>query len=338
VCNEHTQISQQARQKKIEGVENNIEQQKQIIENKKQEIQQIESEKNKLQDILASISVVQSNVPLFITGTLVIILGTALFLFYGLTLSGVIGTLIKSTGDQMQGNQMQAALPTLWDNFLNLPFFLKIISVLLAVLPLGIGYLLHEYKQKKQWLSFIAILLFVFILDIVIAFVVEKQIYSQESLLTNMPPFNEFISNSLLGSFGAIILLGFGAYFVWGMLLGSFLEKLNPQIHKSRIEQKIISCDLSISNLKNEIQNIEGTIIELKNKIKDLQESQIRVLDKEAEKELHKHLTDYTSGWVKYIVMYHGNDKQMANAKVEELHLKKDEVIKEFYATFEIIK
>jgi hypothetical protein len=238
----------------------------------------------------------------------------------------------------MQGNQIQAAIPTLWDNFLTLPLFLKIISILLAVLPLGIGYLLHEYKQKKQWLGFIIILLFVFILDVVIAFVVEKQIYTQESLLTEMKPFKEFINDNLLGSFGAIILLGFGAYFVWGMLLDSFLERLNPQIHKSRIEQIIKSYDLKIFNLKNGIQNTEGTISELKNKIRDLQESQIRVLDKEAEKELQKNLGDYTGGWQKLIVIYHGNDKQTAKTKVDELFLNKTEVIKEFYATFETTK
>jgi len=338
VCNEHTQISQQAKQKKIEGVENDIEQQRQFIETKKQEIQKIESEKNKHQLELAGLSIAPSKAPFFITGSIVIFLGTALFLFYGLTLSSVIGTLVKSATDQMQGQQIQAAIPTLWDNFLKLPIFLKIISILLSVLPLGIGYLLQEYKQKKQWFGFIIIILFVFVLDVVIATVVEKQIYTQESLITEMKPFNQYISDSMFGSFGAIILLGFGAYLVWGMLLDSFLEKLNPQIHKTRVEQKIKSFDLPISILKNEIQNIESLIIEFKNKIKDLIETQIRVLDKEAEKELQKNLSNYTSGWEKYIIIYHGNDKQMTKAKIEELFSKKDEVIKEFYETFETKK
>ncbi len=334
VCNDHTKISDSAKQKITDSIQENINQQLGLIDYKENEINSKELEKNKLLEELSKIDIEKNNLTLIISGSIVVILGIALFLFYGLTLSGVVGTLVRSSTNQMQ-DDIQATLPTLWDNFVTLPFILKIISILLAVLPLGIGFLIHEYKQKKQWTAFLSILIFVFILDVVIAFVVEKQIYSQESLLSELPPFNEYLIDNILGTFGAIILLGFGAYFVWGMLLDTFLTGLNPKLLTRKTETKINILNSKITQLKSDIENINTKIDNLKEEIKKLVDSRIAVFDDDSRKTFEKNLTDYTSGWERHIVNYHGGDRVTSKAKVEELHSIKKEIIADFYSQFE---
>jgi hypothetical protein len=329
ICNEHIIDSEKQKKKEIEKKENELAQLNRKIDQDKKDINKKEDERNKLQEENEPKNP-PDKLSLYILGAIVVILGVALFLFYGLTISGVINTLIRSNE---QTSQTQATIPTLWDNFITLPFYLKIISILLSILPIGIGYLIHMYKKQKQWLFLLIILIFVFILDVVIAFVVEKQIYGQEALFTELPPFKDYVMQNVLGTFGAIILLGFGAYVIWGLLFDSFILQLNPQFGKDKNKKRLKTSDTEIDLLKNQVKESQQLIELIEKSLVDLHNSAILYCNR---RELETHLAEYSSGWTQFFNGYY--DRPTADQTISELYKIKDEVITAFCARFKFLE
>lgn len=335
VCYEHTKESEKEKQKKVDNLQKTIDEKARLIAEREQEIERKEIESKNYQEELERVEIDKDIVNLSISGSIVIVLGAALFLFYILTLSGVIGALLGSNDEQLLGSQSQITVPNLWDKFLFLPLYLKVISILIAVLPLGIGYLLQGYKHKKRWGSFYSLLASVFVLDMLIAFVVEQQIYNQESLITELPSFAQYIKDHILGTFGAIIILGFGAYVVWGILLESFFEHLSPQATRAKMERKAKRLSAEMADLKTQVKALEADIDGTRDRIRKVQDSKTIDIDDIAKKELEKNLSDYTAGWQKLIDIYHGYDSSTKEDRIMQLHELRQEVLKEFYSALD---
>lgn len=195
-------------------------------------------------------------VKLWLTTIVAVGLGLALYGFYWLTIANVIHHLTIPVAPGLMTQTMN--LQTLWNNFIELPVLLIVLCGFFAFFPLAIGLVLVQRKgeaHNKTWMQYagvIGTLLFVFALDFLIALVIEKQLYDYDSLIRKVGDFATYVLKDILGTFGAILFLGFGAYVIWGEIIIIFFKIKDSETHMRICESEISTCQKAIDekNLK----------------------------------------------------------------------------------------
>lgn len=176
---------------------------------------------------------------------------------------------------------------------------------------IGLGYLIHMFYQKKNWLSYLklaAVVLATLAFDVLLAFFVEKKLWELNVVDEEASyGFAEAIQSQ---EFWLIIFLGFIAYLIWGFIFDFVMEehkekdkvknairKRNEQIviHKENIREN----NAKIDELKTLIRDIKAKISKAKGRIDELR----RIIDGTIipTKEYKLYASEYLQGWLTFI-------------------------------------
>lgn len=181
-------------------------------------------------------------------------------------------------------------------------------TVLIPFVFLSLGFLIHKFVEFKQkWAySIIAILTLVtFLFDFILAYEISKKLYDAAAA-------NSFIEKPEYGLANAItdvnvymiIFAGFVVYIVWGMLFYFVTLSFGTlDVVKTEVNKR----NELIEESKNNSSFLRSKVTELKRKI-DENNKEILTLKNPKKKfiynfsELDNILTQYVSGWNKYLV------------------------------------
>jgi hypothetical protein len=181
-------------------------------------------------------------------------------------------------------------------------------TVLIPFVFLSLGFLIHKFVEIKQkWAyNIIALLtLITFLFDFILAYEISKKLYDAAAA-------NSFIEKPEYGLANAftdinvymIIFAGFVVYIVWGMLFYFVTLSFGSRdVVKTEVNKRTELIEES----KNNSSSLRSKITELKRKI-DENKKEILNLKNPKRKfiynygELDNILTQYVSGWNKYLV------------------------------------
>lgn len=208
-------------------------------------------------------------------------------------------------------------------------------GVLILTLPflfLGLGYIIDEFRSRKDKLKAfkIGLIIFVtFIFDVILAYRIDQAIYDGRRLNSfNPEQFPEFTLSYALTSveFWLIIFAGFVAYLIWGLVFSFVMEayEKTDQIHTAvkAEREKIRNLQGEVTDKESEVGKLEYLIGENKREIEKLNES-INHSDFIDYKELENRVMQFFDGWLEWM---------NANKK-RETHLHEAHQIVEIFVT-----
>lgn len=183
----------------------------------------------------------------------------------------------------------------------------------LLLFVFGIG--LHVLWDIPGWLGkvgFGALLLVVLGTDALIAYFVEHKIHDMKIMMgkaNETDPHDWWTSPE----FWLVMVLGFVAALAWSLLLHAWMQEIGKK-DVSRLtaleirhrEDKKIPLKTRITDLKNQLLELEGDMARLELDIKALRESRQAVVFSPSE--LEKYVTDFYDGWLTYVNNRMGND------------------------------
>jgi predicted nucleic acid-binding Zn-ribbon protein len=214
---------------------------------------------------------------------------------------------------------------------------------------IGLGYLIHMFYQKKNWISYLkltGVILITLAFDILLAFFVEKKLWELNRIDEDaVYGFNEAINSQ---EFWLIIFLGFIAYLIWGFIFDFVMEehkekdKIKNAIRKRNEQIEIHNAQIhdnkaKIDELKDSIREIKERISKVRGRIEELQ----RIIDGTIipTKEYRLYSSEYMQGWLTYIneklsISQAENDRLVSEClEVCTAHLEKIGVREDYHNT-----
>lgn len=198
---------------------------------------------------------------------------------------------------------------------LKIGFSAFLLTIVAPFIFIALGYLVHKFSEKKSFANYLkmSVLIFLtFVFDCIIAFEITKKIYDAESL--NMFKERDSYGVSLAiqdVNFWLIIFAGFMVYIVWGLVL-SFVsdayrnfDKVNAALRKRK--QLINEYKEQKSAFENKIGSLETQKTNRLGQIETLKKSiGIETFNR---KEFEKIVSEFCSGWLKYMVNAKSSDE-----------------------------
>jgi len=326
---------------KVERISFNISnKQKKIDELNKKEILSLNTEKNRLLEEIESIESGKSKfkhelnydpITWSIQAFVCVILFFYIVIFYiSATYSAFYSNPleeIQQSGSGFSSEQLSTVLKSIFN-----PNALKLakkdtVSFLFVILSPAIficlGLLVHISLQRKQYKILTSILAGTFIFDSVLSYNICKNLYEFKYLIKLTNTEWNWINAIRTSEFYTIILFGFVAYVVWGVLFYFVMEAINQpsliEIRKNKIKAigfKLKEFDKIIYKLNDEIENYNKSILKYKQKKKEnLQDLSIEKLE--------KYISYFMRGWRKYIRSRNKNVEHYINLsnKIEKKFL-----------------
>lgn len=197
--------------------------------------------------------------------------------------------------------------------------------ILFPVIFLGLGFLIHDALDKKQYGMISILLLFTLLADILMGYKISENLYT---LAFNEGRVNEQWQFSMIWSdinFYLVLMLGFVVYVIWGALLHYTLtkyrdiqpdkvlelklENLDGKISEQKIElhdilTKTNSLKATVNTLDNEIDQKERDVIGYKNGVIPVDTAKLRSI-----------VGQFMKGWFEYIKFMFKDDEN----KIKEL-------------------
>jgi len=307
--------------KDIENSRNDMVRLSEEVKELEDEINEIKSGKNKkLFDEEKTFDPIGISLNLVICIFLIIYI----FIFYSSAIySCVFGNLSQTVEDFFSNNSNEMHLlfnsvfnPKAFSIAIQNPYvFLFVLFAPMVFIAFGI--LLHEFIQKKKYSLIPLVILVTLIFDIIIAYKISKDINDGKVLVglieSNWNWTNIFMDND----FYLVIMLGFVAYIVFGIVFHFLMEKINKpspiQIRKDEIKQK----KNKITEMGEQIQKSEKQIINYNAEEKKLK------LRKEGvalpENFVKAKVSDFMLGWHQYINSYGGKNVKNKNERANEI-------------------
>ncbi len=275
----------------------------------------------------------------FIIGSVLsVLLSIYLIIFYS---SSSYSAFVKNLGLELQssvsGHDITVLFNTIFDpmalhNASKSGTFGLFWTILFPVIFVAMGFLLHVFSTRKQSNSQKIIrtgslLSVVFGADVIIAYKITMGIY-EAKYLTGLVADKWKVSMVIKDvNFYLVILAGFAAYLIWGVLLNYVMEEYKNSRYvkvakKQRQEQ--------VSNLEHEIQKLESTInndadtINTNDakigKLENLLHAQIISLD-----DLYSTFDTFFSGWTNFITQRYRDDYDLEGSrKIKESNFELD--------------
>ena len=206
----------------------------------------------------------KSSAKFWIGLTFILPLTVYIFIFYISTSYSAFFRTFNPETDLFGGLFYPQALTEAYrDGILELGFILFIPFVFFAL-----GYLIHMFQHKKGIINtFKIVLLFIvtFIFDAILAYQIDSKLYSLNKTFED-PEFNIPLAFQSPG-FWVIIFAGFVSYVVWGLVFDFIMKEHSD---RDQIKMKIASIDHEIKNKIKVLEKIEEKIITLDKSINDL--------------------------------------------------------------------
>lgn len=198
--------------------------------------------------------------------------------------------------------------------------FLAIITVLFPAIFLAVGFLIHPFLEKKNFVAIVGLLLFTFCLDAVIGYKVSENIHNNafNAGLTNEQWKFDMIFYDL--NFYLILSAGFVSYVMWGFLLNYTLNKyreIQPDSRIAGLRKKIREAKGSIQEMQAAVKSGDVAIIKKEKNLNNYVEGKV-VIDIT---NLKSYIGQFMGGWNAYTNLM----KTDAEALITRANIKKDE-------------
>lgn len=281
-------------QKKINQLDDEVLKIEKDIAQKKNEIQKnentIDHKKKMIKDVQEKILDIKKHLPpfnyvMFGAGVFIVVLLTLyLFVFYASTGYSAFYGVEDSTSfihagvfkdAKKQGGEVLA------------------IFVLFPMIFLALGFLIHDFLEKKKHLALTGLLCFTLIFDVLLAYKIAEGIHanklmSGETTETWQPSLAFTDVN-----FWIIIAAGFVVYILWGLML-------HKVMHDYKMSQPGVREQQQLINFNNDIKEHEADMLRLQNEIEQFK-ADIVMFEKEKDKKLAEK-RDYLSGKIQSII------------------------------------
>lgn len=145
---------------------------------------------------------------------------------------------------------------------------------LLPMVFIGLGLLIHKFVENKQYFWLFLVIIFNFFVDFLFAFSIENKI---SRLMISMDlPTKPFYFNE---NFYMVLVLGFGAYLIWGFIYHFFMLEHEKKLPRQAKEQQLKDIQEHMDEKENEILELDGDIASLREKKRQLSERIRKVKD-----------------------------------------------------------
>lgn len=299
---------------KIDGDIQKVVVQKQLkdddIEDKKTDLQKVRSEG------------VETNSLPFIIGTLILTLLTLyLFMFYASTgYSAFFGIPTRLIGGFLA--------PTVFEDAAVDGNGALIFIVLFPIVFLALGYVVHLFLEKKNYIGLVAVLLFTLAFDVFMAYKIAKN--AHDLSFASGQTIQEWQASMAFGdvNFYIVIAAGFVVYVVWGYLLNNVIHQwytIQPNQAKTaeieKIKEQIIRMTNETAEMNNTIVLLKNTLISLDSKKVELEKkcsilkSGGIVVDVTALKGM---VGEFIGGWCLTINFLMNSQKELAERSIME--------------------
>jgi hypothetical protein len=237
----------------------------------------------------------------FLIGVLILIFLTVyLFVFYSSASYSAFFKEFKGneTGIAASIFDAKAVENAFRDGVTELTLILTIPFVFIAM-----GYLIHKFKENRQFGRILSMIFITFIFDGILAFEITDKIYklSQTNSFQNIPDYSIPLAIQSV-NFWLIIFAGFLVYFVWGFIFDFTMEahsrndKLAVAIGEK--EKQIKDSSAELSTLTAEIAKMTHGVAEHNteiNKLNKLLEGSI------IPKDFQTHVFGFAEGWMSWM-------------------------------------
>ena len=291
-----------------------------LSEIKEQKIPNLEKENSELEKEINTISgrfgkfpykniLAFNNVEFYTIVFFQIALTVFLVLFY---MNSFYSAFLKNVGLEVQqasfSNQITLVFNSIFDvNTFDLLSKSALQFILILAAPstvLVAGYLFHIKREEGKILEAAGLLLFVFLLDATLAYVIVQKIYEAKYLMGMEEKPWEFSHIFKMPEFWLVLFAGFVMYFIWGMLFNvvktKWYQRKPEKYAIAELYKKIQKNDEKLSRLKEEASHIKSLIIQ--------KEKEIRDLEFEIENYIFYNLThlksliySFANGWARFI-------------------------------------
>lgn len=277
----------------------------------KVQTEEIPKTKEKIEHIKEDISYIRKNpeeitgdktnkVSFFIGAFILLFLTVYLFIFYS---SASYSAFFK----EFKGNETGVAA-SIFDPKAVENAFRDGITELMLILTIpfvfiGMGYLMHKFKENKHYVKFIGMIIITFLFDSILAYEITGKIYnlSKTNSFQNTPDYSIPLAFQSI-NFWLIIFAGFLVYFVWGFIFDFTMEsfskndKLSIAIREK--EKQIKDSFAELTDLKNQNEKMTHAVAE--------HNTEISKLNKTLEgsiipKDFQLHAYGFTQGWMSWM-------------------------------------
>lgn len=284
----------------IEGVEHKLKKNQQQQDDKKENISQLNEEKKEIKNRNYEVNK-EAKLKLIIGLAILVPLTFYLFLFYSSTFYSAFFKSFSETANVLNSMFDAEALSKALEASIT-----ELCFVLCApIIFMGLGFVLHFFTIQKSFTKYFkmaAILCITFIFDAILAYMIGKHLHEIGVIIGTNPlnstyGFNEAISDI---NTWAVIFCGFIVYIIWGLVFDMSMTAYNQldlnKINIKAINQKILSLQDEITDLKQKEQELNNNIINAKNTISDLlaQINKSIIIDKAA---IRTEMTNFFAGW-----------------------------------------
>lgn len=199
--------------------------------------------------------------------------------------------------------------------------FTELCFVLSApVIFMGLGFSLHFFsvqENKTKYFKMAAILCVTFVFDAILAYLIGKQLHIMEVTIGAASLDSTYGLWDALNDINtwAVIFCGFIVYIIWGIVFDMSMSAYN-QLDLNRVEIRRI--DVTIAELKQQIEKLRETATQLNNQIREIQD-QITRLEYKRDKKvniklhiIHDAMVEFFEGWMQQMsVLRCNHDKQI---------------------------
>lgn len=325
---ENTELQELEKNKlrsQIEQLENDI---KQKQNDKKIEQDKVDNLQEKINDKNREISELKTQnggnhlakINFYIGITITLFLAIYLFVFYSsASYSAFFRSSSSITADDI-GNAI--FYPHAITDAFNTSFLELMLIILMPIVFLGLGYLVHQYTQKKgieKYFKTFAIYAVTFIFDGLLAYEISKKIYEIE-ILTKLGEFPEYSVGMAFMSpeFWIIIFAGFIAYIIWGLVfdftMGAYADSISNKSHIEELKKVIDRKEAKLDTIKTKIQTIDQEITRLSNNISDLN-SRINNTVSINWDAIKQELNNFYQGWLGYMTLVNKPNEEILRSR-----------------------
>ncbi len=168
---------------------------------------------------------------------------------------------------------------------------------------IAMGYLIHKFKENKQYVSFGSVIIFTFLFDSILAYEITDKIYnlSKTNSFQNIPDYSIPLALQSI-NFWLIIFAGFLVYFVWGFIFDFTMEsyskndKIGVAIREK--EKQIKDSLVELGDLKNQSEKMTHAVAEHNTEISKLNKSLEGYI---IPKDFQLHVFGFTQGWMSWM-------------------------------------
>jgi hypothetical protein len=248
---------------------------------------------------------------IYLGAFLAVVLSLCLYFFYVTTGYEAFFDNPLSDSDAMLGfeeGDLSGLFPTIFDPKAlgNAVADANVYLLLFPFIFLSLGFVLHKFYESKKWYFAVAILMFTFAFDTLLAYKIGEKAHQMKIMFELVEGDWTLIRAMKDPNFLAIIFAGFVVYVIWSLLLNiCFKAHQNPVYSAiAKRQEQIAKCKYEIASRldrwREEKANIEQQIEQNKTQIETCRAMvNGKIISWQA---LEKRLDTFASGWLSYII------------------------------------